>query len=213
MENIRIDPRDSRVIRTRGLTLLKASHPEVRKLRRRNHEPSIHGNKVWNSSFLIMDWLMRNRPPEGARFMDLGCGWGPLSLHATRRLKQKVLAVDADPEVFPFLELHAAINGVEIETRCQRFERITQRQMKGFHTLAGADICFWDELTPVLFNLIRRALRAGVQRVVVADPGRSPFYNLAERCEQKLKADVQLVERNTHTPKRLSADLLIVAPR
>ena len=210
MENIRIDPRDSRVIRTRGLTLLKASHPEVRKLRRRNHEPSIHGNKVWNSSFLIMDYLIRNRPPDGARFMDLGCGWGPLGIYAAKRLKQKVLAVDADPEVFPFLDLHAAINNVDIETRRLYFEKITKRHMKGFHTLAGADICFWDELTPILFNLIRRALRSGVKRIIVADPGRSPFYNLAERCEQELPADVEVIERRTSTPRRASADLLVV---
>ena len=74
--------------------------------------------------------------------------------------------------------------------------------------ITGADICFWDELTPVLFNLIRRALDQGVQQVIIADPGRSPFYDLAERCKARFNARV--VERRTQTPRALSADLLIV---
>ncbi len=72
----------------------------------------------------------------------------------------------------------------------------------------GADICFWDELTPVLFNLIRRALDQDVKRIIIADPGRSPFYDLAERCQARFNARV--VERRTRTPRALSADLLIV---
>ena len=74
--------------------------------------------------------------------------------------------------------------------------------------LSGADICFWDELTPVLYNLIRRALGQGVRRIIIADPGRSPFYALAERCQTHLNA--RLVERRTKTPKALSAELLII---
>lgn len=142
--------------------------------------------------------------------MDLGCGWGPLSLYAAKRLQQQVTAVDADPEVFPYLHLHADINDVQIKTLKRRFERLTGKDLTGVHTLAGADICFWDELTPVLFNLIRRAMKAGVQKVIIADPGRGPFYDLHERCETTFKTD--LIEKRTSTPRVASADLLIVQP-
>jgi hypothetical protein len=60
----------------------------------------------------------------------------------------------------------------------------------------------------VLFNLIRRSLKAGVERVLIADPGRDPFYQLAERCEKAFNARV--VERKTSTPTVALADLLIV---
>ena len=40
------------------------------------------------------------------------------------------------------------------------------------HTLMGTDICFWDEMTTPLFELIQRARAAGVEQVLIADPGR-----------------------------------------
>lgn len=197
-------------LKTRGLTLLKSRHPEIRKLRQANHLPSIHGHKVWDSSFVVMTHLQREPPPPDNRFMDLGCGWGALGIYAALRLGQKVTAIDADADVFPYLQLHARINGVAIETRKQRFERITGASLAGFHTIAGADICFWDSLVPVLSNFINRAIKAGVQRIIVADPGRPPFYQLAERCGQKHQT--RLLERRTSQPHACEADLLIVSP-
>lgn len=194
-------------IHTRGITLLKASHREIRRLKKQA-EPSIHGNKVWNSSFLIMDYLTRQGMPKDAAMMDLGCGWGPLAIFAAKRFAIPVTGVDADADVFPYLRLHAAINNVEIDTLQCRFERLSKKKMQGIHTLTGADICFWDELTPVLYRLIQRALKAGVQRIIIADPGRSPFYKLAEQCEQSMNARV--IERRTSTPRRASADLLVI---
>ncbi|MCK0152597.1 methyltransferase domain-containing protein [Alcanivorax sp. S6407] len=196
-------------IRTRGITLLRSGHKEIRRLKRANHTPSIHGNKVWNSSFLIMDHLTRQKMTADQHLLDIGCGWGPLSVFAAKRFGCQVTAVDADEDVFPYLDLHAQINKVDIEQKVLRFEKLTQKMLGKVDIMAGADICFWDELTPVLYNLIRRALRAGVQEIIIADPGRSPFYALAEKCEQA-GLDSRVVERRTKTPKNLCADLLII---
>ena len=38
------------------LTILKASHPRVRQLKK-DHEPELHGDKFWGSSYLLMDFL------------------------------------------------------------------------------------------------------------------------------------------------------------
>ncbi|KZX63769.1 SAM-dependent methyltransferase [Alcanivorax sp. HI0033] len=196
-------------IRTRGITLLRSGHREIRRLKRANHTPSIHGNKVWNSSFLIMDHLTRRKVSANEHMMDIGCGWGPLSIFAAKRFGCRVTAVDADPDVFPYLDLHAQINKVQITRQQDRFEKLTKKRLADVDIIAGADICFWDELTPVLFNLIRRGLRSGVKQVIIADPGRSPFYALAEKCENA-GMDARVVERRTKTPKSLSADLLII---
>ena len=205
----RIRRGEPHTVQTRGITLLRGGHREVRRLKRANHQPSIHGNKVWNSSFLIMDQLVRQKDIDAdTHLMDIGCGWGPLAVFAAKRFGCRVTAVDADADVFPYLRLHAAINRVEVETLRCRFERLTKARLRGVDQITGADICFWDELTPVLFNLIRRALGQGVRRIVIADPGRSPFYALAERCEKAF--DARVVERRTQTPRSLSADLLIV---
>lgn len=200
---------DPHTIHTRGITLLRSGHKAVRRLKRANHTPSIHGNKVWNSSFLIMDELKEQALQTGTPLLDIGCGWGPLSIFAAKQLGCDVTAVDADEDVFPYLQLHAEINDVEITQEQARFEKLTEARLGTFEHVVGADICFWDELTPVLYNLIRRALRAGVKQIIIADPGRSPFYDLAERCE-KAGLNSRVEERKTKTPKALCADLLIV---
>jgi predicted nicotinamide N-methyase len=202
-----ISRNERHVLHTRGITLLQSRHREIRRLKR-EAEPTIHGNKVWNSSYLIMDHLTREGFPRGGHLLDLGCGWGPLALFAAKRFDARVTAMDADPDVFPYLELHAAINNVEIETLQCTFEKLTKKQMQGVHTLAGADVCFWDSLTPIQFNLIRRALKAGVKRVIIADPGRDPFYNLVEKCREKFPT--RLLDRRTSTPRPASADLLVI---
>lgn len=210
LKDVHIKATDKHVVRSRGLLLLQPGHREVRKLKAALHEPSIHGHRIWNSSFLVMDYLGRQKLPRGSRLMDVGCGWGPLAVYAAKRLGARVTAVDADPEVFPYLDLHARINKVQVETRQRRFERLTKKDFEGVHTIVGADICFWDELAPVLFKMIRRAFKAGVKKVVIADPGRPPFYALADLCEAQWPT--QVVERKTSTPKKLQADLLIVTP-
>ena len=196
-------------IRTRGITLLRSGHKEVRRLKRANHTPSIHGNKVWNSSYLIMDHLTKKKLSADQHLMDIGCGWGPLSIFTAKRFGCRVTAVDADPDVYPYLDLHASINKVDVTPLQVRFEKLTQARLADVDIVAGADICFWDELTPVLYNLIRRSLRAGVKQIIIADPGRSPFYALAEKCEAG-KLNSRVVERRTQTPKALCADLLII---
>ncbi|MBZ2187963.1 methyltransferase domain-containing protein [Alcanivorax sp. JB21] len=200
--------RKTHEIKTRGITILQNGHKEIRRLKKASHTPSIHGHKVWNSSYVVMDYLKRKPPAKGSHLMDIGCGWGILGIYAAKRLDVQVTGVDADPDVLPYLTLHAALNCVDITPLRCRFEKLTSRKLQGVETITGADICFWDELTPVLFKLIRRALKAGVQRIIIADPGRAPFYALAELCQEKLNARV--IERRTANPKPASADLLII---
>jgi hypothetical protein len=37
-----------------------------------------------------------------------------------------------------------------------------------------------------LYSMIEKAVKAGVQQVVLADPGRPPFVKVSERCCEKL---------------------------
>ena len=61
-----------------GLKILNAGHPSIRKLKSQGFQAEIHGNKFWNSSFLVMDYLKRNPLPQGIRVLEIGCGWGLL---------------------------------------------------------------------------------------------------------------------------------------
>lgn len=171
--------------RAYGLTILKATHHRMRQLKRQ-HEPSIHGNKFWSSSYLLMDYLGHQGLPLGTRVMEVGCGWGLAGIYCARHFGARVIGVDADPDVFPYLELHARLNGVEIQTRQARFEELRERELAGQDVVVGADVCFWDEMVEPLYGLIEKAVRAGVQQVVVADPGRPPFAQVCERCVERL---------------------------
>lgn len=190
-----------------GITVLKAADHRVRRLKQ-EHEPSIHGNKMWTSSWAVMDYFEYQGLPPATRVMEVGCGWGLAGIYCARRYGARVVGVDADEAVFPYLQLHAGINGVEIETRCRRFEELSAADLAGQDVLIGADICFWDEMTDPVHQLVREAVRQGVQQVIVADPGRPPFTRMSERCVAELDAEVK--EWEVDAPVRASAYLMIV---
>lgn len=162
-----------------------ASHPDIRRLRRQGHAPGIHGNKLWKSSALLIDFLHRRQPEHCARVMDVGCGWGISGIWCASRLGAEVTSVDADPAVFPFLNATATLNGVQTQPRVARFERISSRELAGYDMLIAADICFWDELARPVGNLINRAVAAGVKFIVIADPERQPFLDMAQACVER----------------------------
>lgn len=169
---------------------MAASHPEMRKLRRDGHVASIHGNKHWPSADLLMDFLEQHPLPKRKRVIDVGCGWGLGGIYCARTFKSKVTGVDADDAVFPFLHAHAQLNNVDVETHHGDFKSVKGKVLNDVHTVIGSDICFWDEMVKPLYKLIDRALDAGAKRIAIADPGRSPFYALAEKCAKKLDADL-----------------------
>lgn len=138
--------------------------------------------------------------------MDVGCGWGLAGIYCAKAFDARVVAVDADPDVFPFLDLHSEVNRVEVAALRRDFTRITTRALEEVDWLIGADICFWDSLVRPLGNLIRRAFRAGVQGVIIADPGRSPFEALGEAA--LLRFDGEVLSWKTHVPRPLHGRIL-----
>ena len=172
-----------------GIFLFENDHPTVKELEE-IYVPSVHGHKTWDSSFLIMDYLLHKhllKPKK--KVMELGCGWGPAGIFCAENAKAHVTGVDIDEDVFPFLEAQAEINRVKVKPMRKPFERLKKKDLSKFQLLIGADICFWDQLTDIQFKLIKRALKAGVKDIVFADPGRAPFYELAEKCQKSFKTE------------------------
>ena len=176
--------------RFRGVIMPTASHPVIRRVRRQGATPSIHGNKLWKSSRLLMDYLNTHRPQHCKRVLDVGCGWGATGIWCAKTLGADVTAVDADPDVFPFLQATAELNKVEITPLVSRFEKLTTRQLSNFDMLVAADICFWDELVNPVFNMVNRAVKAGVKHILIADPERPTFHDMAQRCVDRHCAEV-----------------------
>lgn len=194
-------------IRAFGIRVLLSRHPEVRKLKRDNI-PSHHGNKFWTSSWLLMDYFRRRGLPKRAHVMDVGCGWGLAGIYCAKKHGAVVTGVDIDSEVFPFLRLHAEINDVRITTMRKSFQGVTGNHLKNVDVLLGADICFWDSMLDPLEKLIRRALRAGVDMVLIADPGRSTFDRLGEHFCDEMKGEI--LDWEVRRPRRIEGQILRV---
>ncbi|TXS95455.1 methyltransferase [Parahaliea maris] len=174
----------------RGVTIPTSSHPNIRRVRRQGTVPSIHGNKFWKSSALLIDYLKKHPPENCQRVIDVGCGWGIGGIWCAKKLDAKVTSVDADPDVFPYLDEVAALNGVKTKTVARRFEQLTVKDLKKYDMLIAADICFWDELVKPVTNMVNRAVKAGVKHIYIADPERSTFLEMAERCVDKHCGDL-----------------------
>lgn len=191
-----------------GVTFLSSQHKALRKLKQQNDQPSIHGNKFWGSTYLLMDYLTNNALSTGSKVLELGCGWGAAGIFCAKNFDAEVVAVDADPAVFPYLNLHAEINQVNISTSACYFEDLSVEHLADIDVIIGADICFWDELTDTLKHLIDIAIDAGVKKIILSDPERSPFLTLAESCVEEYFAE--LIPYSVDEPRRSSGCLLII---
>jgi predicted nicotinamide N-methyase len=194
--------------RFRGVVMPTGSHPAIRKVKRQGLYPSIHGNKLWKSSCLLIDYLNRNRPEHARSVIDVGCGWGVSGIWCAKTLGSEVTSVDADPNVFPFLHASASLNGVETTSLVSRFEQLTTRQLSKFDMLIAADICFWDELVNPVTNMVNRAVKAGVKQIIIADPERSPFFDMAVRCADRHCADI--VDWQTRSPIKARGAIMVI---
>lgn len=194
--------------RFRGVTMPNSTHPEIRKVKRQGHSTTIHGNKLWKSSCLLIDYLHKHPPEHTSRVLDVGCGWGIAGIWCARFLGSEVTSVDADSNVFPYLEATARLNHVTTQTRTARFEALTIAELAQYDMLIAADICFWDELVDPVTQLVNRAVKAGVKHIMIADPERSPFFEVAERCAQRHCAEV--VSRETTSPIKARGAIMVL---
>ena len=194
--------------RFRGVRIPTASHPAIRRLKRQGIEPSIHGNKLWKSSALLIDYLKKHPPEHSRRVIDVGCGWGISGIWCAKQFGSKVTSMDADPDVFPFLEATADLNGVETRHLVSRFEKLSTKDLAKYDMLIAADICFWDELVKPVTNMVNRAVKAGVKHILIADPERSPFFEVANRCADKHCAE--LVEWQTSGSVEAQGAIMVI---
>ena len=196
------------IIEHLGISALRSTHPEVRKLKRQQSGHSAHGNKVWRSSFVLMDYLTTYPPKPESQVLDVGCGWGLTSIFLAKEYAAKVTGLDIDSGVEPFLRLQAQVNQCEINFKCGGFGSLTATELSAFHLIVAADICFWDEMVDPLLDLFRDALAAGVKRIVIADPGRPPFWSLCEHAVETL--DAEIVTRRIYEPWRTEKFILVI---
>ncbi|MCP4577139.1 MAG: methyltransferase, partial [Deltaproteobacteria bacterium] len=174
------------------------------------HSPSYHGFRVWPSSWLLIDFFKHRGLPYGTRVMEVGCGWGSAGIYCAKAHGAIVTAVDIDPEIFPYLRLHTEINEVKIATMRKGFDELTNKHFEHVDVMIGADICFWDGMVDPLKRLIHRALLGGVRLVVIADPGRPTFCELAEDFVEKRGGEI--LDWAVKRPHYIQGQILKICP-
>jgi predicted nicotinamide N-methyase len=189
-----------------GVWLYRESSPAIKALKK-SLAPSVHGDRQWDSSHLLMDYFLTHPLKKKSQVLDVGCGWGPASIFMASQ-GHKVTGLDVDADVFAFLQLQAQLNEVKVKTRQGAMKSLTNAELENIDVIVGADICFWDELTGEWFALLKRAAKAGVKKLVLADPGRDPFFKLTDKCIKRWKVDI--LEWYALEPKRFNGYLLVV---
>lgn len=191
-----------------GLKILRSTHPEVRKIKRKQQGHSAHGNKVWRSSFALIDYLETYPIEAHSKVLEIGCGWGLSGLYAAKNQQADVTGIDIDASVQPYFALQNAINDSVVKFQQRSFESLTTEELNQYQYIIGSDICFWDEMTDPLFDLIERAIKSGVKKILIADPGRPPFWELGDRCAQILNSEI--ITRRIYQPFKSEKYILAI---
>lgn len=191
-----------------GLKILRSTHPEVRKIKRKQQGHSAHGNKVWRSSFALIDYLETYPIEAHSKVLEIGCGWGLSGLYAAKNQQADVTGIDIDASVQPYFVLQNAINDSVVKFQQRSFESLTTEELNQYQYIIGSDICFWDEMTDPLFDLIERAIKSGVKKILIADPGRPPFWELGDRCAQRLNSEI--ITRRIYQPFKSEKYILAI---
>jgi len=136
----------------------------------------------------------------GKRVLDLGCGWGLAGIYCAMQPDTVVMCCDVDEEVYPYLHLMAESNKVKVDFRHLAIDQIRRDTLRQIDFLIAADICFCDSLIDPIRRLIGRAKKAGVGEILIADPGRWPFDDLAALFENKKGAETLLWQARQPVP-------------
>ncbi|WP_062059085.1 class I SAM-dependent methyltransferase [Cellvibrio sp. OA-2007] len=126
---------------TYGIWLYTEKSRAIKNLKK-EHNPSVHGDKHWDSSYLLMDYFTHNPLKKKSRILDVGCGWGPTSIYLANA-GHAVTGLDVDDHVFAFLDVQAELNGVAIKTRQGAMASMKKADLSKFDVIVGGDICFW----------------------------------------------------------------------
>lgn len=204
-------PPEAHITEAYGVHILGITHREVRRLRKIS-DPIAHGTRAWGASYLLMDYLRENPVKRGNTVLEVGCGWAPAGIFCAKQFGAKVIGTDIDDKVFPYMEAMAKLNDVTIEPRVRSFQTLMRKDLAGVTAVIGSDICFWNELIDPLYGLVQRAFQAGVERVILTDPGRAPFYKLCEKLRKNRRYDVNCVEWFAVEPKRFEGEVVEIRP-
>lgn len=99
---------------------------------------------------------------EGDRFLDVGCGWGSLSLHAAEHVGARVTGVTIAAEQKAFIDARVAERGLEgrVEIRLQDYRDVTDGPYDAAASLEMGEHVGQGNY-PTYVDVLRRSVRPG----------------------------------------------------
>lgn len=192
-------------LRAYGLKLLLPEHEAIKTLEK-EYKPANYGHQVWDSSWLLIDYLQHFNGISAKSIMDIGCGWGLAGIYCARAFGAGVSCVDVDDQVQPYVELMAAINNVQVDFLNLAFHQINRDLLNRTDLIIGSDICFCEGLINPLYNFIKIVESASVKQMIISDPGRWTFNDLSQYFNRNGNAEV--LEWKITTPVDVSGKIL-----
>ncbi|MGK0367336.1 MAG: putative nicotinamide N-methyase [Thermoproteota archaeon] len=159
-------------------------HPKMKAHYKENKRPTEFGNKIWATSLVLIKYLKENQDQyKGLRVLEVGCGWGLIGVYLAKHLGCDVVCSDLDPLVLPIVEMHAQLNETSLSIKKASFNDFTLDYLKGFDLIIGAEICYSDEITLDIIELIKRSFQVNIKSFIIADPGRPDFEDCIMYCQ------------------------------
>ena len=174
-----------------GLQYFTGAHPEVRAQFRRGGRPQEFGNKVWATSLRLIEYFEQSpRFSKGLRVLEIGCGWGLVGLYLAKIHGCKVTCSDIDPSVLPIVHLHSRLNQVEVDRVEAGFADMNSNFLSHYDLIVGAEVCYSQDVAKALLEMMERGFQAGVEKIVIADPGRPDFEEELPQCRQFCEMEI-----------------------
>ena len=158
-----------------------SSDKEVQKIKRKNKKPISHGNKVWNSSLTIIDFLSRYNLQNIETAVDVGCGWGVVLAY----LQKQGLdcgGIDIDESMKDYVDVVNKLNKTSVDVLYMDYTELPKEVFTKIDLVIGCDICYWEGHVKNIVDLIKKAKGP----VLIADPGRDTFWELTKKVKGNL---------------------------
>jgi len=154
---------------------------DIKRIKRTKAKPVSHGNKVWNSSLTIIDFLSRYNLNKIDTALDIGCGWGVVLAYLE---KQGVdcCGVDIDKNTKHYIDVVNKLNKTNVGALHMDYKELPDKVFEKVNLIIGCDICYWENHVPNMISLIKKAKCP----VLISDPGRDTFWELTEKVKGNL---------------------------
>ena len=196
---------DTNSLWVKGIEIPTSSHPEIKKLKRKTKVQSLHGNKVWDTSMVMID-MLDELGVINTKVLDLGCGWGALT-HYLQKQGADVTGMDGDKEVKPYFDLMSKL--MDVKPNFIKQDIFKKPLPLDYDTYIASDVCFWYSMTDKWIKVIKYLVNNDKQ-LLMADPGRDSFWKLLDDISDgKHDIPFEWVRHHIKEPRKTDAYIVI----